>query len=196
MPGVDHLHSQGKYTSRPIPGSGAHMWGSGENPNQRDKSLSKRVSDLKKSGIKETEIANILGFKSTTELRKAITLDTDARKFGDRGIETRIRKLYIEEGIKSPTEIARRLGSTGISESKVRYWKKKIDEGNIEKVDTVCETLKQQVKDKKMIDVGLGAASVLQVRQSNLERNFKKKDMVFIKYPPQINSMVLMRLVL
>lgn len=45
MPGVDHLHSQGKYTSRPIPGSGAHMWGSGENPNQRDKSLSKRVSD-------------------------------------------------------------------------------------------------------------------------------------------------------
>lgn len=174
MPGVDHLHSQGKYTSRPIPGSGAHMWGSGENPNQRDKSLSKRVSDLKKSGIKETEIANILGFKSTTELRKAITLDTDARKFGDRGIETRIRKLYIEEGIKSPTEIARRLGSTGISESKVRYWKKKIDEGNIEKVDTVCETLKQQVKDKKMIDVGLGAASVLQVRQSNLDGALKK----------------------
>lgn len=60
--------------------SGRYPWGSGENPYQRgSKAFLDQVSDLKKQGLSEAEIAKGLGI-TTTELRAAKAIAKNAKK--------------------------------------------------------------------------------------------------------------------
>ena len=58
--------------------SGRYPWGSGENP-QRSKSFATRVSELKKDGLTEAEIATTLGLKNTTELRAQKHMEAEGK---------------------------------------------------------------------------------------------------------------------
>ena len=96
----------------PGPGSGRYPHGSGENPDQHPKGLSGFVKDLRDQGMTPTEIAQYCGYKSTTELRSAISTDGERR-----------RRNYIDQCIRyhdqgmSNVAIAEKMG---ISETSVR----------------------------------------------------------------------------
>ena len=55
--------------------SGRYPWGSGENPYQRYKSFHSHVSDLKKQGMSEKEIADSMGI-SVNKLRARMSVAT------------------------------------------------------------------------------------------------------------------------
>src|SRR5512138_941906 len=74
--------------------SGRYPWGSGDNPEQRNRSFLGYVEQLKKEGLSEVEIAEGLGL-STTQLRtrKSIAKNevrsamiTQAQKLKDKGL--------------------------------------------------------------------------------------------------------------
>jgi len=59
--------------------SGRYPWGSGENPYQHSGDFLSRVEELKKQGLKETEIAKTMGL-TTTQLRVQRSLAKDERR--------------------------------------------------------------------------------------------------------------------
>ena len=63
-------------------GSGRYRQGSGDNPNQHFSGdrFDVTLKELKSKGLGEKEIAKIMGYKSTGELRAAISINTEKRK--------------------------------------------------------------------------------------------------------------------
>ncbi len=84
--------------------SGRYPWGSGKNP-QRSKSFSTRVSEMKKDGLTEKEIAESLGLKNTTELRARIHMESEARYGAQVAMASRLRAKG-----NSDVAIAKRMG--------------------------------------------------------------------------------------
>lgn len=125
--------------------SGRYPWGSGENPNQRNKSFLVIVDELHKKGLSEAEIARGLGI-STTQLRAKKAIEKTARAQE----QIHQAKLLKERG-HSNVAIGERLG---IGESQVR---RLLDPSTKEKRDileTTANKLKDEVAEKGMIDVG------------------------------------------
>jgi hypothetical protein len=130
--------------------SGRYPWGSGEEENTRNKTLSQEVSYLKKQGLKEADIATGLGYKSTTDLRAAISRTKNAQRQSD---ITQVQRLR-DDGY-SPSAIAVR---TGLPGSTVRSY---LAPGAADKVDVLTSTanmLRDQVNEKGFVDVGKGVA--------------------------------------
>lgn len=146
-----------------IPHSGRYAWGSGENPNQHmeDKPLAEQKAALKAKypGITEAEIAIRLGYKNTTELRDAISIQkaelTHARY-------AKIMELY-NKGITSPTEIEKR---TGIKESVVRQYVKSQKESRLAERNRIKDELKGLVEKDKYLDVGKGSEIALGIKET------------------------------
>jgi len=59
--------------------SGRYPWGSGDEPFQRSGDFLSRVDELKKSGLKEVEIAEALGM-SSTDLRSSMAIAKNERR--------------------------------------------------------------------------------------------------------------------
>lgn len=139
--------------------SGRYPWGSGETPYQRHKNFLAYVDDLKKSGMKQTDIVKVLGLKSTAELRAMQTIAVTSARQEE---ISQIRKLY-DKGM-STTAIARQLGYK--NESTVRA---RLDPALLERANRLEQTrdlLRKRVDEDGYIDVGAGTEHYLGVSRT------------------------------
>ena len=168
-------------------GSGRFPYGSGEHPNQRqpfsnpfidkmradgadDKAIVKALRDvgygdvdiyrqLHKAGWTATTIAKSMDM-STTKLRAKISIEKN-REISEK---TAICTEMHEEGL-SNMEISRR---TGLPEPTVRNLLKKSVERKTDALSDTAETLKEQLKEKKYLDIGPGTELYLGVTSTKL----------------------------
>ena len=139
--------------------SGRYPWGSGKNP-QRNKNFLTRVDELKAQGLSEKEIAEAMGV-STTELRAQKSIAKNARF-----AENRAQAVKLKESGMSIAAISRELD---IPESTVRSM---LDEDRADRADSttkLANVLKEQVEDKKYLDIGIGVEKQLGVSQTKLD---------------------------
>lgn len=127
--------------------SGRYPWGSGKDTEQRSRDFLGMVDDLRKQGLKETEIA--AGFKmTTTELRAAKSIAKNAVKQADIGMAQRLQNKGL-----SNIAIGERMG---INESSVRSLLAPGAKDKADVLQATSEMLKKEVAEKKYLDVGVG----------------------------------------
>ena len=143
--------------------SGRYPWGSGDNPYQRTGQFLKSYHELKDSGMTEKEIAKALGFNSTFELRAKVSIARNNKRKDDIAYA-----LKLQEHGYSTTEIGRRMG---INESSVRSLLNPITQERAQLTDATIAALKDNVKDKQFIDVGVGAEFQLGVSRDKLKKS-------------------------
>lgn len=155
-------------------GSGRYPKGSGENPYQHDTGFAGRNNDLKKKGFSEKERAEILGFKSTGELRAAISIEKDRRIRDD--------ALKISELSDRGLSVKEISAKTGMSETKVRNYisgKQTVQES---KSSQVADALKESLKEKRYIDVGAGTELYMGVSKETLQTALERLKAEGYKY--------------
>lgn len=139
--------------------SGRYPWGSGENPNQRNKNFLSYVKELEKQGMSQAQIAKGMGM-STTKLRAEISIaGSQVRN------EKAAQALKLKEKGYSNVAIGAQLG---LNESSVRAL---LDPSAKERRDIIQSTasmLKDEVKKKKYLDVGEGTENYIGVSKTRL----------------------------
>lgn len=131
-------------------GSGRYPHGSGENPGQHgNKSLADFKSELMKKGFTEKEVAEYLGYKSTTELRRQISIDKE-RRMTDMSLKVREMKA---QGM-SNVAIAEKLGTSDTNVGKIL---REEQVRQSKKTQNVVDTLKKELETKHYIDTSAGA---------------------------------------
>jgi hypothetical protein len=141
--GEDHLAHYGILRR-----SGRYPWGSGSTQSARNRSFLDTVENLRKQGMKDTEIARGYGM-TTTQLRAAKTIAINQQRVEKISQAERLREKGYSNGA-----IAQRMGLPG--ESSVRAL---LAPGAKDRADVLSKTadmLKREVDKKKMIDVGSG----------------------------------------
>ena len=139
--------------------SGRYPWGSGDAGYQRSMDFLARYEELKSKGMSDTDIAKELnmvnkkGEPSTGILRLEKKYATDMRKIDK--MQT-ARSMY-EDGL-GYTEIGRRMG---INESSVRSLLNPESEARTRLASNLANFLKDQVDEKKMIDITSGVEKEL-----------------------------------
>ena len=142
--------------------SGRYPWGSGDSPFQRSGDFLSRVEELKKQGLKETEVAEALGM-SSTRLRALEKISKNER----RGELVSRAKSLKEDGL-TDTKIATILGLKG--ESTVRALLKGDAEARMKLADETANFLKEQVGEKGMVDVGVGVERTIGISRPKLDQ--------------------------
>lgn len=140
--------------------SGRYPWGSGKDPYQRNKGFISYVNELKKQGMSETDIAKGLGM-STTELRAKKSIAKSEIRASDAAQAWRLK----EKGY-SNVAIGERMG---INESSVRALLNPSLEVKNDIISTTANILKENVNNKKYIDVGAGVENHLGVSRTKLQ---------------------------
>ena len=150
--------------------SGRYPWGSGENPYQHSGDFLSRVSELKKSGLSETEIARQMGFvdpktgkTQTTQLRTQISLAKDER----RSLQVATAKGLREKGY-SLNEIATKMGFS--NDSSVRTLLNESSERRMNQAKATADIIRNEIKEKGMIDVGTGVERELGISKEKLNQ--------------------------
>lgn len=143
------------------PHSGRYAWGSGENSYQRATSWSDTVAKYRKNGLTDTQIASKIGI-TTTEFRARNTI-------ANQTVRLRNQSMVIELHEKGygPTEISRR---TGLPESTVRMNLNEQVRHNVNRMEQVKSDLKSLIEENPYLDVGLGAAQQLGIKENTLKR--------------------------
>lgn len=141
--------------------SGRYPWGSGDSPYQRSGDFLARVQELKKQGLSETDIVKAMKLDSSTQLRVAYRVAKNDRRRLD---VARAHSLK-EDGL-SYTEIGRKMG---INESSVRSLLNEGSETRMNQAQNTAQRLKDELKNKHMIDVGAGVERELGVSKQTLQ---------------------------
>lgn len=142
--------------------SGRYPWGSGDNPYQHSGDFLSRVQELRKSGMKDTEIAEAFAL-TTTQFRAALGIASSER----RQLEVARAKSLREDG-KSLNEIAQIMGYN--NESSIRSLLNENSEVRMNQAQTTAKTLKKLIEEKGMIDVGAGVERELGISKEKLEQ--------------------------
>ncbi|MBR5862158.1 MAG: hypothetical protein IKZ08_02400 [Bacteroidales bacterium] len=130
--------------------SGRYPWGSGDDPYQHGRDLLGRIEELKKQGWTETaeNVRKEFGEDMTlTRYREEKSRARAERRMLN--VET-AKRLRDKEGL-GETEIGRRMG---VRESTVRSWFNSESEARMRAAQHTADFLREQVDQKKMIDVG------------------------------------------
>lgn len=141
--------------------SGRYPWGSGDTPYQHSGDFLARVQELKRQGLKETDIVKALGLDSSTQLRVAYTVAKNER----RRLDVATAKSLREDGL-SPTEIGRKMG---INESSVRSLLNEDAAKRMNSAENAANTLKKELAEKHCLDVGPGVERELGISRQKLE---------------------------
>lgn len=153
--------------------SGRYPWGSGDNPYQHSGDFLSRVKELRTSNFSYTDengktwsgdnaIAKSMGLTST-QFRTQLSLAKDER----RALDVATAKGLREKGY-SLNEIAQKMGFK--NDSSVRSLLNENSEVRMNQAKNTAEFLKQQIKEKGMIDVGTGVERELNVSKEKLEQ--------------------------
>ena len=156
-----YLEHQGTPHQGNVPHSGRYAWGSGKNSYQRATSWSDTVAKYRKTGLTDTQIATKLGI-TTSEFRARNTIANQTIRLKNQSM---IMELH-EKGL-GPTEISRR---TGIPESSVRMNLNEQVRHNVNRMESVKNDLKELIKENPYLDVGLGSAQQLGIKENTLKR--------------------------
>ena len=156
-----YLEHQGTPHQGSVPHSGRYSWGSGKNSYQRATSWSDTVAKYRKTGLTDTQIATKLGI-TTSEFRARNTIANQTIRLKNQSM---IMELH-EKGL-GPTEISRR---TGIPESSVRMNLNEQVRHNVNRMESVKNDLKALIKENPYLDVGLGSAQQLGIKENTLKR--------------------------
>lgn len=141
--------------------SGRYPWGSGDDPYQHSGDLASRFDELKKSGLSETEIAKAMEFPSTTELRAAVK----QAKHEQKQLLVERAKALRDDGV-SISQIGREMG---VNESTVRSWFNENREVNQRRAEKAADTIREELKTKRAIDVGSGVERELGISTGKLD---------------------------
>ena len=142
--------------------SGRYPWGSGEDPYQHgSRDFLSRVEELKKQGWQETpeNIREEFGL-NTTQYRMEKKICREER----RTMQVDQAKSLRDDGL-TPTEIGRKMG---LNESSVRYLLDEDAESRMRTTKATYNLLKEQVDEKRMIDVGTGVNLDLNISNEQL----------------------------
>ncbi len=150
--------------------SGRYPWGSGATETIRNRTFLDMVNDLKKQGLSEPDICRAYGIgttdaagefhPSTTQLRANKAIAKNQLKQADISMAQRLK----EKGL-SNVAIGQRMGK---NESSVRAL---LEPGAKDKADALVQTadmLERQVKEKGIIDIGVGTELYLGISQQRL----------------------------
>lgn len=140
--------------------SGRYPWGSGGNQISRNRSFLQMVDDLKRKGMSEPQIAESFGIK-TTELRAAKSIARSEVKQADISMAQRMH----DKGM-SNVAIGKRMG---INESSVRALLAPGQKHKADVLESTSNFLKDQVKEKGFVDVGVGVEHYVQVSRTRLD---------------------------
>ena len=135
--------------------SGRYPWGSGDNPYQRDYGFMAQYRKLKADGLSEIEIANAMGYKSTTELRKKRSAEVQAEKAANIA-----RANTLKEKGYSNVKIAELMSTNGrhVTDTDVGNWLRVKDTVVTNKVAHTADILAKSLADKGgFIDIGAGS---------------------------------------
>lgn len=141
--------------------SGRYPWGSGEQPFQHTGDIDIRVRELKKKGMKETDIAKDLGFENTSALRDAVKRASHERK----RLQVDRAKALRDDGLNN-SQIAREMG---VNESTVRSWFNENREVNQRRAEKAANRLRDELKTKHAIDVGAGVEREMGISKGKLK---------------------------
>ena len=160
--------------------SGRYPWGSGENPYQHSGDFLARVEKLQKEGYSEKEIADKVNC-SLKELRTYKAIAKAERRADDVG---RVQNMN-KKGL-SKSEISK---ITGLPYSTVELYLKESADAKRTSAQDTADYLKQQIKEKGIIDVGLGVELDLNVSRNNIdEAIIILKAEGYPVYPRRINN--------
>jgi len=140
--------------------SGRYPWGSGKDP-QRSKSFGTRVSELRKEGMSDPDIAKSFGFKTTTELRAKIHVEAEARYGAQVAMAARLRAKG-----NSDVAIARRMD---VSPNSVKNWLLTDTKDRHKATEATRDMIKEQADQKGMIDVGEASNYLIGVKQTKMD---------------------------
>lgn len=138
--------------------SGRYPWGSGENP-QHNKSFNTVANELKKSGLKEKEIAEGFGM-NTTKLRQTKSVLKAEKIQADIARAQRLK----DKGY-SNTEIGKIMGR---GESSVRMLLKPGIKERADSIKATINILKENIEKKQYIDIGPGIEHQLGISRTKL----------------------------
>ena len=147
--------------------SGRYPWGSGDNPHQRTGDFLSRFDELKKQGLPEKEIARGMGVldqygnPNTTKLRILKTQAVNERK----SLNYEQAKSLRNKGY-SYSSIAEQMGYA--NDSSVRSILNENAEARRQKAKETANFLKDQIKEKQIIDVGAGVEKQLGISREKL----------------------------
>lgn len=141
--------------------SGRYPWGSGGDALQRSKDFRGQYEELKKEGLTPAMIAKGLGFKSTTELRAALSISSNQILAGNISAAVRFK----DKGM-SPTAIGVKME---VNESTVRSWLKQSENSKADKLQSTVDMLRSNVDASTYIDVGTGAAEMVGIPSGRLK---------------------------
>lgn len=149
-------------------GSGRYPAGSGERPHQHDWDIYNRIRKLEAQGLTAKQIAEEMGYSSTTQL-KAVKAMSVAGVKADEGAEIAwyMENINPDTGKTfTPTEIGKILG---INESSVRTKYATYQKGNFGKAQEAADQLKELLTEKPYLEVGRGTAEQLGISQDRLK---------------------------
>ena len=140
--------------------SGRYPWGSGKDP-QRSKSFATQVSELKKRGVSEPDIATMFGLKNSTELRARIHMESEAKYGAQVAMASRLRaKGYSDVAIAKRMEVSpNTVKNLLLPETRDRH----------KATEATKEMLKNQADQKGMIDVGTGSNLQIGVTKTKMD---------------------------
>ena len=141
--------------------SGRYPYGSGEQPYQHTGDIDIRVRELKKKGMKETDIVKDLGFENTSALRDAVKRASHERK----RLQVDRAKALRDDGLNN-SQIAREMG---VNESTVRSWFNENREVNQRRAEKAANRLREELKTKHAIDVGAGVEREMGISKGKLK---------------------------
>lgn len=140
--------------------SGRYPWGSGASETTRNRSFLDTIQMHKNDGMTEAEIAKGYGI-STTTLRAARSIALAQQKQ-----EKQLTAQRYKERGWSNVEIGKRMG---LNESSVRALLKPSEKDTTNILHTTADMLRNQVAEKKMIDVGVGVERHLGITKNRLD---------------------------
>ena len=143
-------------------GSGRYREGSGERPYQHGAPpFRQQVIELRHAGMTDTEIAHVLGFSSSAQLHAKITIEREQQKAAERA-----QALRLKNHGNSVREISQIMG---VPERTVYTLLDPALAERATKTRDLAEQLKQQVEEKKYLDVGFGVEAQLGVSDGQLK---------------------------
>ena len=129
--------------------SGRYPWGSGENPYQRTGDFMSRYQQYKEQGLTEAQIAKAMEM-STTKLRATYQM----ARHEERAFEVEKARSLREKGYPLRT-IAKMMGYK--NDSSIRSLLDEDKHARASMAEKTADFLKEQLKEKGLIDVGAGA---------------------------------------
>lgn len=140
--------------------SGRYPWGSGENPYQSLQTFSGMVRSMRKEGLTDTQIAKSMGI-TTTQLRARYSIDVSQQRAAQASEALRLK----DKGY-SNVEIGKRMG---INESSVRSLLNNSIKERASITEKTAATLRDSVKEKKFVDVGVGTELHMGISRTKLK---------------------------